>query len=86
MKNGRFSAFVFVSKSASPREKHGDVPGVVSILRSPVLASLYLLAMPAQGKHVWFEIAGASALHTLIPFGFNLGDARDRSLIGRCVC
>ncbi len=34
---------------------------------------------------VRFESAGASALHTPLPFGFNPWDARDRSLICRGV-
>ncbi len=37
-----------------------------------------------QAKPVRFESAGAFALHTL-PFGFNPGDARDKSLIRRVV-
>ncbi len=53
--------------------KHIEVP-------SPGVAAF--IGFAAQAKLARFEIAGASALHTL-PFGFNPGDARDMSLIGR---
>ncbi len=42
------------------------------------------IGIAVQAKPARFESAGASALHTLT-FGFNPGDARDRSLIGKCV-
>ncbi len=57
------------------RRKHIEVP-------RPGVAAFIDFA--AQAKLARFEIAGASALHTL-PFGFNPGDARYRSLIGRDV-
>ncbi len=49
---------------------------------SPSVAAF--ISFVAQAKHVRFESAGTSALHTL-PFGFNPGDARDRGFIGRGV-
>ncbi len=63
----------------------GLVSWIVSTSRSPVPASMHLLAL--QLKPSWpvqVESAGASALH-ILPFGLNPGDARDRSLIGRGV-
>ncbi len=81
---GRTLAYLLVLEAASPRENRGDFSWVGSPPRSPVPASLHLLVFEAQAKPVWFESAGASALHTL-PCDFNPGDARDRNLIGRGV-
>ncbi len=55
--------------------KHIEVP-------SPGVAAF--IGFAAQAKLVRLENAGASTLH-ILPFGFNPGDARDRSLIGRGV-
>ncbi len=53
-------------------ENHSDVSWVVSTPRSPVMA---FIGFAAQAKPVWFESAGASALHIhTLPFGFNPGD------------
>ncbi len=49
---------------ATPMEKHGDVSLVVTFI-----------GFAAQAKPVRFESVGASARHTLPPFGFNPGDA-----------
>ncbi len=50
---------------------------------SPGVAAF--IGFAGQAKPVRFESAGASALHTPLPFGFNPRDARDGSLIGRGV-
>ncbi len=47
---------------------------------SPGVAAF--ISFVAQAKHVRFESAEASVLHTL-SFGLNPGDARDRGFIGR---
>ncbi len=63
-------------ESASPREKHGVIAWVVSKPRSPVPASLYLLALQLKPS-----LPRASDLHTL-PFGFNPGDTTGTQGIG----
>ncbi len=50
-------------------------------VNSPGVAAF--IGFAAQAKPVRFEGAGASTLHTPLPFGFGPGDARDRSLIDR---
>ncbi len=50
----------------------------------PSLGVTAFVDFAAQARPARFEIAGASALHAL-SFGFNPGDARNMSLIGRGV-
>ncbi len=56
----------------------------LSITEAPNPSVAAFIGFAAQAKPVWFESAGTSTLHSL-SFGFNPGDARDRSLISRDV-
>ncbi len=72
-------------ESASPMGNHCDISWVVSTPRSPVPASLRLMALQVLGLR-----ASECPLFTHPPCWFysrwrDDGDARDRSLIGRCV-
>ncbi len=76
---GRWSLTYLYLRPASPRENH-DVSWVASTPRSPVPAPLHLLALPLKPS-----LSGLRAPEHTLPFGFNPGDARDKSLIGRGV-
>ncbi len=69
-------------ESAPPRENHGDVSWVVCTPRSPVPASLHLLALQLKPS-----LPGLRAPEHPLFTRFNPcdGDARDRNLIGRGV-
>ncbi len=47
---------------------------------SPGVAAF--IGFAAEAKPVWFESAGASALHTPSPVGFNPGDATGKQGVG----
>ncbi len=56
----------------------------LSVTEAPNPGVAAFIGFATQAKPTRFESAGTSTLHSL-SFGFNPGDARDRSLIGRCV-
>ncbi len=74
-----WSYYLLVLEPASPREKHGDASWIGSTPRSPVPASLHLLAL--QLKPVRFENAGVSVLQ-ITHFSFNPGGATGTQGIG----
>ncbi len=59
-------------------KEHGDISWVVNTPRSPVPASLRLLALQLKPS-----LSGLRAPEP--PFVFNRGDARDKGLLGRGV-
>ncbi len=71
-------------QSPSPRGNHGDDSWVVSTPRFPVSASLHFLALQLKPSLCGLR-APERPLFTPSFLVFRPGDARDRSLVGRCV-
>ncbi len=71
-------ALIVLVLEAAFIQRHGDVSWVDSTPRSPVPASLCVLALQLKPK-----MSGASVLHAL-PFDFNPSDATGTQRVGVC--